>query len=138
MLTWAERWEHNRLVWKLDRLNRAYSREHAATAEEGRIQLAKYYMHRNRIEYPLWAIETAALRRWAGRLAIDIEAELDEAGAAAGHAFYSTKDRNDLARRIRAVRRDAIEFRSRVGTSWFNVLVAVLSLVVALAAVLRD
>lgn len=129
MLTWTERKDHWRLRRQLRRLNRAHRPEPDLTKEELRSRAAEYSMERQLIDYPLWAIETAELRRWADRLSIDVKAEWDEDGLRAGYAFFSREDRNALQRVIRQERREAAKF-------WATLLVPVLSLLVALAAVL--
>ena len=78
---------------------------------------------------PLWAIETAELCRCADKLSIDVKAKWDEDGVAAGYTFFSREDRNALKRAIKVQRRETAKF-------WATVLVSVLSLLVALAAVL--
>ena len=138
MLTWLERRERWRLRSELRRLEREH-REYADRPEdEFRKHAGKYLAERQPIDYRLWEIETIKLGRRAEKLAIDVPTRYDEGGAEVGHYFYPLEDRNALARKIKAARRDTVEFRSRIGTSWLNVLVAVLSLLVALAAVLSD
>ena len=138
MLTWAEHWERRRLRRQLRRIEREHRQYEDLPAKELREHAAAYFAERRPIDYRLWEIATIDLRRRAENLAIDVPTRYDEGGSGVGHYFYSLEDRNALTRKINAARREAIEFRSRVGTSWFNVFVAILSLFVALAAVLRD
>ena len=90
---------------------------------------AAYFADRRPIDYRLWEIETIALRRRAEKLAIDIPTRYDEGGSEVGHYFYSLDDRNVLKRAIRSDRRATATF-------WARMVVPILSLLVALAAVL--
>lgn len=127
MMTWVERRERWRLLRKLRRLEKEYKPEPNLTADEFMSLAAEYSMERKPIQHRLWAIETARLCRWADRLAIDVEIKWDDAGRGYGHAFFSKENRNALKRAIRAERREA-------GRFWAALLVPILSLLVALAA----
>ena len=129
MVTWAERRERRQLRRDLRRLSKAHRREPGLSKDELRSLGAEYSMERQLIDYPLWAIETAELGRCADKLSIDVKAKWDKDGLAAGYMFFSGEDRNALKRAIKIQRRETAKF-------WATVLVPVLSLLVALAAVL--
>ena len=129
MLTWAERrerWQLRRELARIDRDRRR--RDPVLTAEQWHSQAAEYFSERELVDYKLWEIESNALRRCAERLAIDDPGECDEGG---GYYFLPLDARNALRRAVRHEHRETAKF-------WASMLLPLLSLLVALAAVLSD
>ena len=129
-MTWAECKERRRLLKELRRLAKEYKPAPNRTEDEHMSLAAEYSMERRPIEHRLWEIVSAELCRCADRLSIDVQIKWDRAGRGTGHAFFSKENRNVLKRAIRAERRAVVKFRAEL-------LVPVLSLLVALAAVLN-
>ena len=120
-----------RRLWRsLRQIERNHRPEAQLTEEELRHRAAEYFAERRPIDYRLWELETIELRRCAAKLSIDIPTEYDESGFSVGHYFFSPEDRNALKRAIRVEKRESARF-------WMGIIVPVLSLLVALAALLR-
>lgn len=131
MLTWAERKERRQLKRELARIEKNPARNRNLTAEERASQASEYWTAREFIDYRLWEIESNRLRRWAEKLAIDDPDERDESGAKAGYYFLPLNARNALRRAIRNEQRETAKF-------WWSMLMPLLSLIVALAAILAN
>ena len=128
-MTWNERRERNRLRRDLRRLAKLFRPEPNLSEDELMSLAAEHSMERRPIEHRLWAIETAHLNRWADRLSIDVQTKWDDTGRETGDAFFSKDNRNALRRAIRSEQRAILKF-------WAELLIPILSLLVALAAVL--
>ena len=126
---WAEKWESWQLRRQRQRLENAYRPPAGATPDELLSLSSERSMELQPVQRRLWEIQTAELRRCADRWAIDVEAKWDDSGRATGHAFFSSRDRHDLERKIRRERREFWRFLAAT-------IVPLLSLVVALAAIL--
>ena len=129
MITWAEFNESRQLRKKLRRLAEEYKPPPNATRDEEMCLGAEYFAMCEPVEHRLWALETAVLRRSADRWSIDVEVKWDPRSSANDRAFFSKEDRNALNRAISYERREFAKFLA-------STIVPVLSLLVALAAVL--
>ena len=99
---WAEKWESWQLRRQRQRLENAYRPPAGATPDELLSLSSERSMELQPVQRRLWEIQTAELRRCADRWAIDVEAKWDDSGRATGHAFFSSRDRHDLERKIKA------------------------------------
>lgn len=131
MLTWAQRRECWRLRAELRRLDREHRQYADLPVDEFREHAAAYFAERRPIDYRLWELESIELAHRAEKLAIDVPTQYDEGGTTVGRYFYSLQDRNALKKAIRQERRQTAGF-------WAGLIVPILSLLVALAAVLSD
>lgn len=135
MFTWDERRRLRALQAELKRLREVYEPDiRKLESEEKGAQglIAEYLNERDLVEGPIKAIETSELKRRAERWAVPVPRYSDETRWSrdyAGNYFLSAEAYNDVKRVVRE------EFRKEVNF-WNGILIPILSLIIALAAIL--
>jgi hypothetical protein len=133
MLTWRERIERRKLRKELRRLQKVYGPDlKKSKGDDYERLLAEFFSESDFVQGPLHAIETNALQRMAHKWDVEVPPQSDE--RVWSRDFMGEYYLNDAAairirREVRRVRREAVKW-------WVDLLVPLLSLLVALAAVL--